>query len=114
MSDTPALTITDACAKRVQTLIDKDGNTGKMLRVTVSGGGCSGFQYGFKLDEQVQDDDIVFEKNGIKVISDEASLTLLAGSEIDFENGLMGSMFKVNNPNAESMCGCGTSFSIKF
>ena len=114
MSDTRRLVLTDAAAARIQTLAEKNGMTGAMLRVTVSGGGCSGFQYGFKLDEQLNADDHTFENNGVKIVTDDASLDLLDQSEIDFVDGLMGSMFKVNNPNAESMCGCGTSFSIKF
>lgn len=114
MSDTRQIKLTDAAAKRVQTLIDKSGNADQMLRVTVSGGGCSGFQYGFELDGHMNDGDLTFEKNGVMLVTDDASLDLLDGSEIDFVDDLMGSMFKVNNPNAESMCGCGTSFSIKF
>jgi len=113
MADERTLTISDAAAKRVQGLIDKKGDADLMLRVTVSGGGCSGFQYGFELEKTREDDDVAFEKNGITVITDDASLDLLNNSEIDFVDDLMGSTFKVNNPNAESMCGCGTSFSIK-
>ena len=114
MDESRNLILTDAAAKRVQALIDKKNDPNLFLRVTVTGGGCSGFQYGFDLDTQRQDDDVAFEKNGVMLITDDSSLDLLAGSEIDFVDDLMGSMFVVNNPNADSMCGCGTSFSIKF
>ncbi len=114
MSDTRTLTLSDAAAARIKVLAEKNDTPNAMLRVTVSGGGCSGFQYGFELDEQLNEDDHTFENNGVKIVTDDASLELLNESEVDFVDGLMGSMFKVNNPNAESMCGCGTSFSIKF
>ncbi len=114
MADTRQIKLTDSAAKRVKTLIEKDQSGADMLRVTVSGGGCSGFQYAFKLDNQMNDGDLTFENNGVILVTDDASLDLLNGSEVDFVDDLMGSMFKVNNPNAESMCGCGTSFSIKF
>lgn len=114
MSDTRRLRLTDAAAKRIQQLQQKNDQPDAMLRVTVSGGGCSGFQNAFKLDDSKTDDDITFAHNGVTIVTDDASLDLLDQSEIDFVDDLMGSMFKVNNPNAESMCGCGTSFSIKF
>lgn len=114
MADNRQITLSDAAAKRVQVLIDKNGGGKQMLRVTVSGGGCSGFQYAFNLDDTMHEGDLTFEKNGVMLVTDDASLDLLNGSEVDFVDDLMGSMFKVNNPNADSMCGCGTSFSIKF
>lgn len=114
MTDQRQITLSDAAAKRVRTLMEKSGDETQKLRITVSGGGCSGFQYAFKLDNQMNDDDVTFENNGVYLITDDASLDLLNGSEVDYVDDLMGSMFKVNNPNAESMCGCGTSFSIKF
>jgi iron-sulfur cluster insertion protein len=83
-----------------------------MLRITVSGGGCSGFQYGFSLDDQKNDDDRLFERDGVTVVIDEVSLDLLKGSEVDFVEDLIGSYFAIKNPNASSTCGCGSSFSI--
>jgi iron-sulfur cluster insertion protein len=83
-----------------------------MLRITVSGGGCSGFQYGFSLDDQKNDDDRLFERDGVTVVIDEVSLDLLKGSEVDFVEDLIGSYFAIKNPNASSTCGCGSSFSV--
>ena len=83
-----------------------------MLRVAVSGGGCSGFQYGFSFDDTVRDDDLTFERDGVKVVVDEVSLDLLAGAEIDYVEELIGASFQIRNPNATSSCGCGSSFAI--
>jgi iron-sulfur cluster insertion protein len=83
-----------------------------MLRISVSGGGCSGFQYGFDFDEAVNEDDRLFERDGARVVIDEVSLELLKGSRIDFVEDLMGAYFKVENPNATSSCGCGSSFAM--
>lgn len=107
------LFISDSAAKRISALRKQEGNPALMLRVTVSGGGCSGFQYGFEFDDKTAEDDFIFEKNGVKVVTDDASLDLLNQSEIVFVDDLMGAYFQINNPNAESQCGCGTSFSIK-
>lgn len=104
--------ISDAAAAKVKNLIEEDGNSNLKLRVTVSGGGCSGFQYGFEFDENVADDDIQVEKDGITMLIDGMSMQYLAGSEVDFLDGLEGSRFVINNPNAKSTCGCGSSFSI--
>jgi iron-sulfur cluster insertion protein len=106
------LLITDRAAKRVAELIAAEESDGTMLRVTISGGGCSGFQYGFKLDGQQNDDDLVFEHNGVKVLVDETSMDLVKGAELDYVEELIGSYFALRNPNASSTCGCGTSFSI--
>ena len=106
------LMISDSAAKRIAALVEKDGGgEAVMLRVRVDGGGCNGFQYVFGLDTAKNDDDVVFEKNGVKVVSDEISLELLNGSELDFVEDLVGSYFSVKNPNAKSSCGCGVSFS---
>ena len=83
-----------------------------MLRIAVSGGGCSGFQYGFDLDDSLADDDLTFKHGGVTVVIDETSLGLLEGSEVDFKTELGGSFFQITNPNATSSCGCGASFSI--
>ena len=109
---TPTLTITDSCASRIKTLRETEGNDGLMLRITVSGGGCSGFQYGFDLDDSLADDDLTFKHGGVTVVIDETSLGLLEGSEVDFKTELGGSFFQITNPNATSSCGCGASFSI--
>ncbi len=107
-----ALNISESAARRLAHLIEQERDRGLMLRVSVSGGGCSGFQYGFDFDRTVNADDRVFERDGVRVVVDEVSLQLLAGSEVDFVEDLIGSYFQVNNPNAASSCGCGSSFSI--
>jgi iron-sulfur cluster insertion protein len=106
-----SLTLSASAARRIRELNAKDG-ANKMFRVTVSGGGCSGFQYGFKLDDQLNDDDLTWERDGAVLVTDETSLDLIAGSEVDFIDDLMGAYFQVRNPNATSSCGCGTSFAI--
>ncbi len=106
------LAITESAARRVSELIQAESGEGLMLRVAVSGGGCSGFQYGFSFDDTVRDDDRTFQRDGVTVVVDEVSLDLLAGSEIDFVEELIGSSFQIRNPNATSSCGCGTSFAI--
>ncbi len=104
--------LTESAARRISILKEQDQAEGALLRIAVSGGGCSGFQYGFSFDEQRNDDDIVFERDGVGVVVDEVSLDLLAGAEIDFVEDLMGASFQIRNPNAASSCGCGNSFSI--
>lgn len=108
----PTLTITEAAAARVRALVEAEGNPALMLRIAVSGGGCSGFQYGFDLDATVEEDDRILEQHGVKVVIDEGSLELLAGSEVDFVEDLMAAAFQIRNPNATSTCGCGTSFAM--
>jgi iron-sulfur cluster insertion protein len=102
--------LSDAAVGRIAVLTAED--SGMMLRVSVTGGGCSGFQYGFTLDDQRNDDDIVFQRDGVALVVDETSLELLTGSEIDFVEDLMGSYFAIKNPQASSTCGCGSSFSV--
>ena len=92
--------------------IQAEGRPGLMLRLSVSGGGCSGFQYGFSFDETMTDEDRIFERDGVKLVVDEVSLTLLGGAEVDYVEELVGSAFQVRNPNAKSSCGCGSSFSV--
>lgn len=99
-------------AARVAMLINQQGNSDLKLRLTVSGGGCSGFQYGFDFDEEQKPDDIVVNKDGVTMLVDSMSLLYLMGSEVDFVEDLVGSSFQVVNPNASSSCGCGSSFSI--
>lgn len=107
-----AMTLSDSAARRIAKLATLEGNPDQMLRLTVSGGGCSGFQYGFSFDTVTNEDDHVFQKDAAKLVVDDVSLDLLAGAELDFAEDLMGSYFKVVNPNAASSCGCGTSFSV--
>jgi iron-sulfur cluster insertion protein len=109
----PSLRMTKACAERVRVLVEADSsnNPDLMLRVAVSGGGCSGFSYGFSLDAETTADDRVFQFYGSRLVVDETSLELLKGSEVDFVDDLMAASFRIKNPNATSTCGCGTSFS---
>lgn len=104
--------VTDAAARRVSELISADGRDGLRLRIQVLGGGCSGFQYDFRFDEEVTDDDLVFEKDGVEVLVDNVSIEYLRGSEFDYVEEMIGSSFQVRNPNATASCGCGTSFSV--
>jgi iron-sulfur cluster insertion protein len=106
------LVFTDSAASKVKQLIDEEGNPDLMLRVFVSGGGCSGFQYGFTFDEAEQDGDTAVTKNGVKLLIDPMSFQYLVGAEIDYTEGLEGSQFVIRNPNATTTCGCGSSFSV--
>ncbi len=106
-----ALIFTDNAARKVQELIAEEQQEGLMLRVFVRGGGCSGFQYGFTFDENLQDGDTVVENQGVKLLIDPMSLMYLTGAEIDYSEGLEGSQFVIRNPNATTTCGCGSSFS---
>ena len=107
-----AVQISASAARRIAELRRKEGKSDLMLRVTVSGGGCSGFRYDFGFDTARGEDDIVFERDGVQVVVDAVSLDFLDRAEIDFKEDLMGSYFAINNPNATSSCGCGTSFSV--
>lgn len=106
------LKISSDAVSRINELLDSKDNSALMLRVYIQGGGCSGFQYGFQFDENQEEDDITVERDGIKVLIDMLSLQYLSGAEIDYKDDLMGSRFLVNNPNATTTCGCGSSFSI--
>jgi iron-sulfur cluster insertion protein len=105
------LIFTDSAASKVKELIDEEGTPGLKLRVFVTGGGCSGFQYGFTFDENVNEDDTTVEKGGVTLLIDSMSFQYLVGAEIDYKEGLEGSQFVIKNPNAVSTCGCGSSFS---
>lgn len=107
-----AVLVSDSAVAKVKSLIEEEGNNDLKLRVYVTGGGCSGFQYGFTFDELVAEDDSVVEHDGIKVLVDALSYPYLAGAKVDYEEGLQGSKFVIQNPNASSTCGCGSSFSI--
>ncbi len=104
--------ISDRAAERVSYLLDQQDGAGAMLRVSVSGGGCSGFQYGFAFDGTRNDDDLVFSHAGVDVVIDEMSLELLEGAQIDFVEDMAGSAFRIDNPNATASCGCGSSFAV--
>jgi iron-sulfur cluster insertion protein len=106
------IVVTERAARRIAALRLQEQAEGAFLRIAVSGGGCSGFQYGLTLDEQRNAGDFVFEKDGVAVVVDEVSLGLLNGAEVDFVEDLMGAQFQIRNPNAASSCGCGNSFSI--
>lgn len=110
--DPQDLSLTPAAYARVRTLMEAEGRQGLMFRVSVSGGGCSGFQYGFDFDTELREDDRALNQDGVMVVIDEASLDILRGSQVDFTETMMAAAFVVNNPNATSTCGCGTSFSI--
>ena len=106
------LVFTDSAASKVKRLITEEENEALMLRVFISGGGCSGFQYGFTFDESVSDGDTVVEKEGVRLLIDPMSIQYLTGAEIDYSEGLEGAQFVIRNPNAQTTCGCGSSFSV--
>ncbi|MCB1957061.1 MAG: iron-sulfur cluster insertion protein ErpA [Rhodocyclaceae bacterium] len=113
VTDMPApLVFTDSAAAKVKELIDEEGNPDLKLRVFVTGGGCSGFQYGFTFDEVANDDDTSMEKDGVTLLIDAMSYQYLVGAEIDYSEGLEGAQFVIRNPNATTTCGCGSSFSV--
>lgn len=107
---TQDITLTQGAAKRINEIMAAEGRT--FLRVSVQGGGCSGFSYAFDFADAAEPDDLVIERDGAKVLIDEVSLPFLTGSEIDFVQELIGASFKIKNPNATMSCGCGTSFSV--
>lgn len=103
---------TDAAATQVKSLLEEEENSALKLRVYVTGGGCSGFQYGFTFDEKINEGDFAIEKQGVQLVVDPMSLQYLVGGEVDYTSGLEGSRFFVKNPNATTTCGCGASFSV--
>lgn len=105
-----ALTLTESAAERIKSLLAEEENQGLFLRVFITGGGCSGFQYGFSLEESVGEEDVIVESRGVQLIVDPASLDMLRGSEIDYKESIAGSSFVIRNPNAAASCGCGKSF----
>lgn len=104
--------VSDSAVKRIAWLVEQEQGDGLFLRVSVSGGGCSGFQYGFTFDDEIRAEDQVFERDGVKVVVDDASLDLMGGAEIDFVEDLIGASFQIRNPMATASCGCGSSFSV--
>jgi iron-sulfur cluster insertion protein len=107
-----AMVLTDAAVGKVKSLIDEEGNPDLKLRIFVSGGGCSGFQYGFTFDETAAEDDTALVKDGVTFLVDAMSFQYLLGAEIDYTEGLEGAQFVIKNPNATTTCGCGSSFSV--
>ncbi|HTJ94521.1 MAG TPA: iron-sulfur cluster insertion protein ErpA [Pararobbsia sp.] len=113
VAEMPApLVFTDSAADKVKQLIDEEGNAALKLRVFVQGGGCSGFQYGFTFDEEVNEDDTVMTKAGVQLLIDSMSYQYLVGAEIDYKDDINGAQFVIKNPNATTTCGCGSSFSV--
>ena len=108
----PSLIFSVAAASKVKELIQDEGNDALMLRVFISGGGCSGFQYGFTFDEKIGEGDTVIENEGVKLLVDPMSFQYLSGAEIDYSEGMEGAQFVIRNPNATTTCGCGSSFSV--
>ena len=108
---TDPIVFTESAAEKVKAILVEEGNLNMKLRVYVTGGGCSGFQYGFAFDENAAEDDTVVSRSGVDMIVDPMSFQYLAGAEIDYQEGLEGSRFIIRNPNATSTCGCGSSFS---
>lgn len=106
------LLFTDAAAAKARALLEEEGNPALRLRVFVQGGGCSGFEYGFTFDDAMNDDDTTIERNGVELLVDPMSFQYLVGSEIDYKDDLEGSQFVIRNPNANTTCGCGSSFSV--
>ena len=111
-ADTRTFGVTPSAAKRIAVLLAQDDSDATHMRVAILGGGCSGFQYQFTFDAELNDDDHVYERDGVKVVVDDTSLDLLSGAQLDFKDELIGAYFAVENPNASSSCGCGTSFAI--
>lgn len=107
-----AMALTGNAARKLLELRAEEGNPHLMLRVYITGGGCSGFSYGFKFDEHVNEGDTVVERDGVSMVVDQLSIQYLAGSTVDYTEGLQGSRFVIDNPNATSTCGCGSSFSV--
>ncbi len=110
---TDFISLTPAAAQAVQSLLEKRNLSGYGLRVFISGGGCSGFQYGMALENNFRETDLVAEMHGVKIVVDEVSITYLRGANVDYVEDVMGSGFKIENPNAVSSCGCGSSFKTK-
>lgn len=112
MIEAALIDFTDNAASKVSALIQEEGNPNLKLRIFVAGGGCSGFEYKFAFDESVNEDDTVIEKNAVSLLIDAMSFQYLTGASIDYQEGLEGARFVINNPNATSTCGCGSSFSV--
>lgn len=106
------LVFTESAARKVRALLDEEDNPQQVLRVFITGGGCSGFQYGFKFDDQAEEDDVQVERSGVRLVVDPMSMQYLTGAEIDYKESVEGAQFVIRNPNASTTCGCGSSFSV--
>ncbi len=106
------VSLSTSAAERVKQLVEMEGNPDLKLRISIVGGGCSGFSYKFDLDDEVGEDDLQFTYHGVTIVCDETSLDFVAGAELDYVEDLMGASFRMTNPNATSSCGCGSSFSV--
>lgn len=106
------ITITESAKTKIKDLLSEEGNPKAVLRTFVQGGGCSGFQYGFTFDEEINEDDFIIDVDSFKVVIDSMSMTYMQGAEINYKEELMGSSFSINNPNATATCGCGSSFGV--
>lgn len=104
--------LSDGAVRRIKAMLAKEDDATSFFRVSVTGGGCSGFQYEFSFDAEIGDEDLVFERDGVRLVIDEMSLSFVDGAELRYEEELVGAYFKIENPNATSSCGCGSSFSI--
>lgn len=111
-ADAPAMSLTDAAVNKLRALKAEEGNDALMLRVYITGGGCAGFSYGFKFDDQSGETDTRIERDGVVMVVDPLSIQYLAGSTVNYVEGLQGSRFVIDNPNATTTCGCGSSFSV--
>ena len=111
IAETP-VEITESAAARIKVILDQDENRGMMLRISVSAGGCSGFQYGFTFDDATGESDRVLERGGAKIVIDDVSLEMMKGAKIDYVEDMIGAAFQIKNPVAKSSCGCGNSFSV--
>jgi len=112
LAEAAQIEFTESAARKVRELLDEEENPNQMLRVYVTGGGCSGFQYGFRFDEAVEEGDTEVERLGVKLLVDPMSMQYLIGAEIDYKESVEGAQFVIRNPNATTTCGCGSSFSI--
>jgi iron-sulfur cluster insertion protein len=111
-TDMEPITITESAVNKIADLLAEENNPNLKLRTFVQGGGCSGFQYGFTFDEEQNEDDFIIERTGVRVLVDAMSYQYLVGAEIDYKEDVMGSQFTIKNPNAQTTCGCGSSFSV--
>ena len=111
-ASTPGISLSDSALRKVRQLLEDEDSTDLKLRVFISGGGCSGFSYGFTFDDDVAEDDAVFERDGVTLLVDSLSYEYLLGSQVDYKEDLSGAQFVVTNPNAASTCGCGNSFAV--
>jgi iron-sulfur cluster insertion protein len=112
LAEMPTISVTPSAAKRIAEILRDDGSPNMMLRIAVSGGGCSGFQYGFTLDDTRNDDDVAVQRDGVTVLVDSMSVEFMKGAEVDFVEDMIGASFQIKNPNATSKCGCGSSFAV--